>query len=115
MTGKRFTIGCALAALAMAGGAQAQAPFSPPVVGGWSTVADAAHDAEVKTASRAAMPIRGHRHARIAEIERAEQQVVAGMNYRVQLRLTDRSRWQVTVYHDLAGQWHVTGRQRLDR
>ncbi|MBU6268668.1 MAG: hypothetical protein KGN34_14070 [Sphingomonadales bacterium] len=99
----------------MAGLLLAVAPVAPvagvPIVGGWSVVA--ATDPEVRAAADAALVGLQRRHARVARIEAASRQVVAGMNYRLTLRLSDRSRWDVTVWQQLSGQWQVTAKQRL--
>lgn len=47
------------------------------------------------------------RHAR-AKIVEAEQQVVAGMNYRLLVKLRDGSRWRVVVWRRLDGDYEVT-------
>jgi len=51
----------------------------------------------------------------LASIESAQQQVVAGMNYRLALTLRDGSRWNVVVYRQLNGQLQLTSTDRLPR
>ena len=41
--------------------------------------------------------------ARLASIDAAQRQVVAGMNYRIDVTLTDRSRWRLAIYQPLRG------------
>ena len=53
------------------------------------------------------------RHVRLRRIESAERQVVAGMNYRMVLRLTDGQRWSATVWHKLDGAMVVSGVGRV--
>lgn len=50
-------------------------------------------------------------HARLRRIERAETQVVAGMNVRLRLRLRDGACWQATVWQKLDGTMELTARQ----
>lgn len=79
-----------------------------PMVGGWSTIARPAGDAQVRAAAAAVMAQMPAGHRRLRRIETAEQQVVAGMNYRLMLRLSDRSHWHAVVWHKLDGTYDVT-------
>lgn len=81
-----------------------------PLVGGWS--AGHADSAEIRDAARFAIPQLGHK-ARLARIESASQQVVAGMNYRLTLRLTNGQRWEVAVWRQLDGSMKLNGKKRL--
>jgi hypothetical protein len=103
-----------LTPLAMPGAARAaEVPASLPViVGGWSPIRALAADPEVRAAARAALTHLPH-HARLRRIESAERQVVAGMNYRVVLRLTSGQRWSATVWRKLDGTMLVSGVGRV--
>ncbi|NOW46021.1 hypothetical protein FHW96_002179 [Novosphingobium sp. SG751A] len=81
-----------------------------PIAGGWS--AGQTDNPEVREAARFAAGQLG-RHARLAHIDAASRQVVAGMNYRLTLRLTNRQRWEVTVWRQLDGTMKLSGKQRL--
>ncbi len=76
-----------------------------PLVGGWSPITSPDKNLEARAAARAALPNLPRRKARLARVERAEKQIVAGTNYRLILRLTDKSRWTVTMWHKLDGTW----------
>ena len=92
------------APLATPGAARAaETPAPPPmIVGGWSPIPAPAADPEVRAAARAALTKLPH-HASLRRIESAERQVVAGMNYRLVLRLTNGQRWSATVWRKLDG------------
>jgi hypothetical protein len=47
----------------------------------------------------------------VRSVDSASQQVVAGMNYRIELTLADGSRWAVTVYRMLSGQMRLSDRR----
>lgn len=81
-----------------------------PLAGGWS--AGRTTNPEVRQAARFATSQLGH-HARLAHIDAVSQQVVAGMNYRLTLRLTNRERWEVTVWRQLDGTMKLNGKKRL--
>ena len=78
-----------------------------PSVGGWNSIAAPDKDREARAAARAALPKIPRHKARLARIERGERQIVAGINYRLVLRLTDKSRWTVTMWHKLDGTWEA--------
>ena len=88
------------------------APASPMIAGGWSPIPAPSADPEVRAAARAALTKLPH-HARLRRIESAERQVVAGMNYRLVLRLTNGQRWSATVWRKLDGGMEVSGVERV--
>lgn len=98
-----------LAAL-IAGMLVASPTSAQPLAGGWS--AGQTTNPEVREAARFAAGRLGH-NARLGHIEAASQQVVAGINYRLTLRLTNRQRWEVTVWRQLDGTMKLNGKQRL--
>lgn len=81
-----------------------------PVVGGWSALDPAHADAQVAAAAAVARLPGG---GALAGIESAEQQVVAGMNYRLVILLADSRRWSVTIWRKLDGGWELTRSERL--
>ncbi|MDE2596104.1 MAG: hypothetical protein KGL44_04405 [Sphingomonadales bacterium] len=100
------------AALALAA-EPAPAAAPPMIVGGWSVVAEPSGDAEVgRAAAFATSRIKRH-HPRLARVERAERQVVAGTNFRMTIVLTDHTRWQVTVWKQLDGTYALTASERV--
>lgn len=102
------------AMIAMGAPAHAQPNIGGPIAGGWSAV-DLHHppiNPDIGEAARFATGQLGRR-ARLARIESASQQVVAGMNYRLTLRLTNGRRWEVTVWRALDGTMTMTGKQHL--
>ncbi len=102
-----------LAALTVAAPALATSPVPPPmIVGGWSA---AAVTPEVRRAAEFGLPLLHRRGARIRSIDAAETQVVAGINYRITMTLTDRSRWHVTVWQRLDRSYSLTASERLRR
>lgn len=84
---------------------------APPVVGGWSELRP--DNAELIAAARYAVPRLGRPRARLRRIEGGEQQVVAGMNYRMVLQLADRSRWRAQVWRKLDGSYALTRSERI--
>ncbi|WP_295631069.1 cystatin domain-containing protein [Novosphingobium sp.] len=86
-------------------------PARPMIAGGWSPIPAPAADPEVRAAARAALTRLPH-HARLRRIESAERQVVAGMNYRLVLRLSNGQRWSATVWRKLDGVMVVSGVER---
>lgn len=98
-----------LAAL-LAGLLIAPPAVAQPVAGGWS--AGQSDNPDVREAAQFAARQLGH-HARLAHIDAVRQQVVAGMNYRLTLRLTNRQRWDVTVWRRLDGTMELSRKQRL--
>ena len=70
----------------------------PAIVGGWRAgrIDDAA-----RAAARAAVRAIGRRNTRLDAINSVETQVVAGMNYRLRLTLSDHTRWEAVVWRRL--------------
>ena len=116
MTHPLPSILAALAALALsyptAAAPDPIASARPIITGGWSPIPAPAADPEVRAAARDALTQMPH-HARLRRIESAERQVVAGMNYRLVLRLTNGQRWSATVWRKLDGVMVVSGVGRL--
>lgn len=83
--------------------APAPAPAPPQMVGGYSTVD--VNDAEVQNAAQFAAQSLG---GLLGKVTQAEQQVVAGMNYKLSLELQDGSKHKVVVYKDLQGNMSLT-------
>lgn len=84
----------------------ASAPEHAPghaVVGGWSEVPRARLQTEVGAVARFAVSKLPKPHGALKQIVGAERQVVAGMNYRMILILTDGRRWRVQVWKKLDG------------
>ncbi|MEZ5477940.1 MAG: cystatin domain-containing protein [Thiolinea sp.] len=52
-------------------------------------------------------------NTKLASIQEASRQVVAGMNYRMTLKLSDGSLYQVVVYRNLQGQYSLSTAKRL--
>lgn len=93
--------------------APAQPQERPVIVGGYSPAS--ATDAGVVAAQKLAVdeiykrdPQRG-----IVETVSAEQQVVAGMNYRLTIKMTGVNRYRVVVYKPLQGEMQVTSFEKL--
>ncbi len=105
-----------LTALAMALAAPAlhAAPpaAGPPLAGGWSEVPRARLQAEVGAIARFAVTKLPRPHGALKTIVGAERQVVAGMNYRMILVLTDGSRWRVQVWKKLDGTMELSRYKR---
>ena len=85
---------------------------SPPVVGGFAVMDPRAPELRpvLQAALAHLLPARRGR----GKIVAAQRQVVAGMNYRLDLKLRDASRWRVTVWKRLDGTMAVTAADRLD-
>ena len=78
------------------------------VVGGWSEVPRARLQTEVGAVARFAVSKLPKPHGALKQIVGAERQVVAGMNYRMILILTDGGRWRVQVWKKLDGTKQLT-------
>ncbi|NBC37553.1 hypothetical protein GTZ99_13440 [Novosphingobium sp. FSY-8] len=104
-----------LAAVAMPAAAQPAPPIigGPPIAGGWSPVADAAANPRVLAAARAAAGQLPGGNAAGVKVVSARQQVVAGMNYQMEIVLADGSHWDVTVWAKLDGGHEMTKSTRL--
>ncbi len=75
----------------------------PTMTGGWSSSPNATYESELPPIARFAVNHLPKPHARLKHIDQVEQQVVAGMNYRMLLTLADRKRWKVVVWKKLDG------------
>lgn len=81
-----------------------------PVPGGWSQ--GRTDDPQVKAAADFAVTqLPGG--AKLSRIDAVSQQVVAGMNYRLDLSLSDGSRWQATIYRRFDGTMRLTQSMKL--
>jgi hypothetical protein len=88
----------------------AQAPARTGDPGGWAPAG--VNDPQVRQAAEfAASQLPGG--GAVRSVDSASQQVVAGMNYRIELTLADGSRWAVTVYRMLSGQMRLSRSARL--
>jgi hypothetical protein len=88
----------------------ASRPTSPvPIAGGYSRAP--VTDPGVIAAARFGVAHLRRPGARLARIDDAERQVVAGTNYRIRVTLTDRSRWDLKVFRPLRGPM-VSGRAK---
>ncbi len=83
------------------------------VVGGYS--AASLDDEWVKTAQTLAVSeiYKAEKTSATVQSVSAEQQVVAGMNYRFDITLSDNSRFGVTVFRDLQGAMQITEFRKL--
>lgn len=84
-----------------AASSSANAAEEPAIVGGWSPIA--VDNADVKAAAAFAATQYAGPNGTVAQITRAESQVVAGMNYRMALVLSDGRKPIVTVWKKLDG------------
>lgn len=89
---------------------QAQIAYTRPeprseIVGGWRV---GRVDAAARIAAETAVRAIRRPHAPLAAINLVETQVVAGLNYRLLLTLSDHSRWQAVVWRRLDGTMKVT-------
>lgn len=83
-------------------------PPEAPLPGGWRMVP--ATDPGVRSAAAFALRAMRMPPDRLAGIDEARQQVVAGMNYEMLLILSNGARWRVRVYRSLNGQYRLTQR-----
>jgi uncharacterized protein involved in outer membrane biogenesis len=81
-----------------------------PIAGGWS---QAGIDADVTSAATFAAQRLDRKGAKLLKVNAAEQQVVAGMNFKIDLTLTDKSSWRVTVFRNLDGVMELTSSAKL--
>ena len=105
-----FLVSASAAIVTAIGGAS---PLAAQVMipGGFRDVA--VTDPDVRAAARFGVAHLRPPHPRLASIDGAQQQVVAGMNYRIDVTLTDRSRWRLTVYRPLRGEMRLTSAARI--
>lgn len=102
------------AGLVMSTGACAQSapppPEQMPLAGGWGATTVTP---EIEKAAQFALGAMNLTADSLAGIDQAEQQVVAGMNYRMVLTLKDGKRWRVQVYHALDGHYELSNSEPL--
>lgn len=104
-----------LAALLLASPAMVlAAPPPAPMVGGWSEVPSAQVAAELGPVARFGVAHLPRPHGSLKQIVGGERQVVAGMNYRVLVVLSDGSRWRLQVWKKLDGTMELTRFKRDD-
>ena len=99
-----------IAALLIAVPAAALAQAVPPgatIAGGWSLINAPEKNAEVVEALAAVLALPGN-HQHTAHIFRAEQQVTAGISYRLILHFPDGKHWVAIVWHKLDHSYQVT-------
>ena len=104
----KLLISLALALGFLAFSAKAQ---DTPMVGGYSKIST--RSAEAQKAARFAVASRSvtYRNIVLLNVLKAEQQVVAGMNYRLCMRVSERGRKRtvtVVVYRNLRNRWSLT-------
>ena len=105
-----LAIGVASPCAAHADEARPPVVGGPQIAGGWSK--GSPDDGAVQQAALfAAGQLPGK--ARLAKVQRVQQQVVAGMNYRIELTLSDGSLWEVTIYRHFSGAMQLTNSVRL--
>ncbi|QJQ32356.1 hypothetical protein GV829_07745 [Sphingomonas lacunae] len=80
-------------------------PQGPAVVGGWST-GEVTPDA--REAAQFAVTAMNQPGVTLTSIDAVQQQVVAGINYRIDLTLSDNSRVRATVWKKLDGTFELT-------
>ncbi len=84
-----------------------------PRTGGWSEIAAPNDDAGVRAAAAAMLKRLPVENPRLQQIHNAQRQVVAGINYRIVLYLTDGSKWDAQVWHKLDGSFVVSTPSQL--
>jgi Cystatin domain len=94
-----------------AAGASNPPAVRAPVAGGYRNVA--VTDPAVRGAAQFGVAQLRRARARLAGIDAAQQQVVAGMNYRIDVTLTDRSRWRLSIYRPLRGPMQARRAERI--
>lgn len=104
MSSLRIALAAGLCALISACAAAPPAA-SPPIAGGWARAGVNEETQAVATFAAGQMTPAG---LSVVKIEAAETQVVAGLNYRLTLKLSDGSRHQVVVWRRLDGTFELT-------
>lgn len=97
-------IGCAQEAPPPAGG------DTPVATGGWSKAQGTPELEQIAVWAFNQMDVPG---AELAEIENISQQIVAGMNYRMDLVFTDGSRWRIQAYRNISGEHSLTSAEAI--
>lgn len=83
-----------------------------PTVGGWSDVA--ADDPQLRDAAAFAARAIAGEGASVVAIANGRRQVVAGMNYAMEISLSDGGRWRATVWRRLDGGMELTEAKLLE-
>jgi hypothetical protein len=84
-----------------------------PPLGGWTIIASPTDDRDVAAAAGVLLAKIPVQRAQLARIETASRQIVAGTNFRLTVRLTDRSRWRGVVWHKPDGTFDVASVARV--
>ena len=82
----------------------------PAISGGYSPVEP---NDDIKATATYAVSQLGLTGATLATVDKAEQQVVAEMNFRLDLTLSDGSRWHVVVFRSLDQLLSLTSKELL--
>ncbi len=80
-------------------------PEPPPLAGGWHA---SAVDPEARAAAAFAVRAMNRPEASLKSLDAVQSQVVAGLNYQLDLTLMDGSRWRMVVYRNLDGALSLT-------
>jgi predicted RecB family nuclease len=119
MIKKAILFGTFFAAAVFIFGAAETSAQTTPAVGAYQKVSSS--QAEVKAAADFAVKDQGEAF-RLVKIRKAEQQVVAGMNYRMKLKVAEKKDDKETkysviavVYKDLEGNYSLTSWERADK
>ena len=84
---------------------QAEAPARPVITGGWSA---GSPSAEARAAAQYAVTAMNRPGITLTSLDAVQQQVVAGINYRLDLTLSDGSKVRATVWKKLDGSFELT-------
>lgn len=82
----------------------------PAVAGGWRS---ATPDQDARAAADFAAGALNRPGVTVKQVDAVETQVVAGLNYRLDMTLSDGSRWRVVVYRNLQGGFSLTSSSAL--
>lgn len=83
----------------------AEAPARPVITGGWSA---GTPSAEARAAAQFAVTAMNRPGITLTSLDAVQQQVVAGINYRLDLTLSDGSKVRATVWKKLDGTFELT-------
>ena len=81
------------------------------VAGGWTA---GPVDPEARGVAAVAWTFLKQPVGTIASVDSVETQVVAGLNYRLRMTLSDKSRWEVVVWKKLDGTMEATAIKQLE-
>lgn len=85
-------------------------PAAPAIAGGWSA---SASTAEARAAAQFAVTAMNRPGVTLTSLDAVQQQVVAGLNYRLDLTLSDGSKVRATVWKKLDGTFELTSVEPL--